>query len=320
MNNKITVVRADTTIPEKALVKVIKAGNAITIKWAAKPQLPPAVKKIADGWYLDQNTGEIKQSNENTQKVNYSNLRRSMEDLRNTINANFIGASNELFITLTYAENMTDTEKLYKDCKAFIQRLSRVAGARPLYVNVVEPQQRGAWHCHLLCKWPTKKTFYLSNSQCKSLWGYGFTSVKRLKGIDNIGAYLSAYLTNLNGKKGGRLHLYPKGLKIWRTSRGLAKPKTEIMTYNEAKKMLHPARCSGKRGISVIDTETNKIYNTMVTQFFTMGKEEQKMIVTIEGKMKIEVDTELEKNTNYLTNLVEGIADDIAVMNTAQLE
>ena len=75
-------------------------------------------------------------------------------------------------------------------------------------------------------------------------WDQGFVNVRRLSNADNAGAYLMAYLSdvdlnNLEGNfdkkndkdqpkkivKGGRLGLYPVGMQIYRTSRkGIHQP------------------------------------------------------------------------------------------------
>src|SRR5690625_653782 len=83
------------------------------------------------------------------------------------------------------------------------------------------------------------------------LWGHGFVTIKSMKDVDNIGAYFSAYLADLehtsenihealseglkvvereiDGQKkkfikGGRLHLYPAGMKLYRKSKGVEYP------------------------------------------------------------------------------------------------
>jgi len=69
------------------------------------------------------------------------------------------------------------------------------------------------------------------------MWQQWFTNIKKLKDSDNIAAYLMAYLTDvpkdeiLPGTrdkaiiKGARLHFYPSGVHIYRTSRGISIPK-----------------------------------------------------------------------------------------------
>lgn len=74
------------------------------------------------------------------------------------------------------------------------------------------------------------------------LWSKGFTKTKRLRKADKVGNYLIAYLSNLqlgdeNSEnksvvKGARLYMYPKGIRIYRTSRGIEKT-VELTTTKE---------------------------------------------------------------------------------------
>lgn len=162
------------------------------------------------------------------------------------ISANFNGGSSELWVTLTYAENVTDTSVVYQDFKNFMKKLRRkYAKNRSLeYINVLEPQRRGAWHMHLLIKTDDGSHLRVENDDMRRLWGKGFVKVKRLKDTDNVSAYLMAYLTDIELKegetgsehvkvkegkryeKGGRLHMYPPGMNFYRCSRGIEQPKS----------------------------------------------------------------------------------------------
>lgn len=86
------------------------------------------------------------------------------------------------------------------------------------------------------------KPLYIENSNLNEIWEQGFVKVNRLKDIDNIGAYVSAYLINIKDgditKKGARLYLYPPQHKLYRFSRGIQIPKSEYITYSEAKKRI----------------------------------------------------------------------------------
>ena len=105
--------------------------------------------------------------------------------------------NNVRWITLTYAENMTDTDRLYFDFKDFNKRFQyycKINGySKPEYIVMMEPQGRGAWHCHLLYIWDCKAP-YVANKTLRDLWGHGFVKIKKLDNCDNVGAYLTAYL------------------------------------------------------------------------------------------------------------------------------
>jgi hypothetical protein len=61
------------------------------------------------------------------------------------------------------------------------------------YINAVEPQGRGAWHCHVVFVF-NQKAPYIPNSELSAVWQHGFVSVRKLDDVDNVGAYLTAYL------------------------------------------------------------------------------------------------------------------------------
>lgn len=172
-----------------------------------------------------------------TRLDNIDSIKKSFRQIRRIVNANFDGSDNELWITLTYAENMQDTDRLYKDFKKFMTRLRRKTGLKIDYLSVIEPQSRGAWHIHALFKDFEHESLYIDSDLLAKCWGQGFVKVKKLKQSDNVAAYLSAYISDIpvgdevdeNGKpkkikKGERLYLYPTGVNIYRTSRGIKRP------------------------------------------------------------------------------------------------
>ena len=67
-------------------------------------------------------TGEIKEYQQ-TDTKQADSLRKTFTNLRQLINTNFHVNDSELFLTLTYAENMQDPERLYTDYKKFFMRL-----------------------------------------------------------------------------------------------------------------------------------------------------------------------------------------------------
>lgn len=192
--------------------------------------------------YMNLDTGEIgefercSESRVDNTKV----LRKTFKALRSLINTNCTDPWKLRWITLTYAENMQDTERLYKDFGNFMKRFRRRFG-KCEYISVAEPQERGAWHLHLIAIYACAAPF-IPNDQLRECWGHGFVRVQSLKDIDNIGAYLSAYLADLptdgtSGElktckdgstkrivKGGRLSMYPVGMNIYRCSRGIKRP------------------------------------------------------------------------------------------------
>lgn len=227
-------------IPLYSLVKLVSCGDIKKVVFVyIKSGNLSNYRKIKGGKMVDLRTGEVIECKvSDSREDNIISLKKTISRLRDLINCNFFGADNELFITLTYRENMTDVERLYNDYRKFYQRLKyRFKDIEFCYICVIEPQERGAWHVHLLLKALNKDYLFINDSIVSKLWGHGFTKTKRLKGVDNVGAYLSSYLTDVfsekGKKKGARLYLYPAGVNIYRCSRNCKRPVEEEVVYKD---------------------------------------------------------------------------------------
>lgn len=219
------------------LVKSYIYGDTVEMT-TANGQQEQKIKVIKGKRYVNLETGEIHDmdTSNGTRFDNLKSVKQTMKKLRRLIAHNFIGGYNQLWITLTYREHVIDAEIVYKDFKKFIRKIRKEYG-QVEYIAVIEPQESGRWHLHVLMKNDT--TLSIPNDVVATMWGKGFTKTKRLRRADKIGNYLIAYLSNLQigdkdsqskaTVKGARLYMYPKGIRIYRASRGIKKP-IEITT------------------------------------------------------------------------------------------
>lgn len=248
------------------LVTVTRMNHIVELQYMEKRNTKSHIKKLDKDRFVELSSGEIKEFKHiENRKGSLDSLRKTFKKLRYLINNNFQGKPNELHCTLTYAENMTDTNRLYDDFRKFMQRLKyKYKDISSIdYISVIEPQGRGAWHCHVLLRFNDMDRVYIENNVLAELWGHGFVTIRSLKDVDNIGAYLSAYLTDIelddenctqalnkeikdvDGKKyikGGRLHMYPPGVNLYRKSKGIKFPERENMCYENAKKIVGSAQ------------------------------------------------------------------------------
>lgn len=278
------------------------------------------IKRLDADRYMLTETGEIKEYvKSETRADNAESLRQTMKRLRYLINNNFTGARNELFLTLTYAENMMDTKRLYRDFEVFMKRLKRhFKGKNVKYLAVCEPQNRGAWHMHVLLKIEKEKNLFLQNELIESLWEQGFVSVKRLqKDVNNLGAYLTSYLTDIEipdssenrnigeiklveegGKevpkrivKGARLHFYPPNFNFYRSSRNCKKPLRRRMKYSSILRK--------RLGEKVYENTTVIVDKTVD---FNDDKFEENYSGKVINRIKIEVYNCFDRNQLFLEN------------------
>ncbi len=187
------------------------------------------IEKKRTNDYFVYSTGEIKTSEGTAESrtANMRNVRNACERFKWLVRAN--GEDARLFITLTYAENMTDTKQLYEDFRRFWQKFKRAYPCKG-YLVAFEPQERGAWHAHIITLGgaefipnDTRPKGY-SGPTIAELWGHGNTKTKQCQRVADLGSYLTSYLTKLDGKKGSRLNLYPARFRFLRWSKGVKMP------------------------------------------------------------------------------------------------
>lgn len=281
---------SDYHIQPNDIVTVTKMNHVTEVQYMEKMNRTASIRKLNKDEYVLLETGEIKEFEHfENRSDSYNSLRQTFKKIRYLINNNFLGGSNELFITLTYADNMTDTKKLYTDLDKFNKKMKyRYKDVTSIdYLHVVEPQKRGAWHIHSLIRFNDLEKIFIPNAELAEIWGHGFVRIESLKNVDNIGAYLSAYLADVelteetgivamkedrnvvekvvNGEKkrfikGGRLHMYPTGMNLYRKSRGISLPERKTMSYKNAKKIVGSAQPHYTKSYEI---ETDDFTNTV---------------------------------------------------------
>lgn len=183
-------------INEKDIVCVKEMGNVIEITFLQHKNEGATIKKIDNDNYIVLSTGELKESNHILSRAdNKAQVSQSLKRLRDYLNTNIVDVNKCKWMTLTYRENMTDTKRLYRDFKNFIKRFKYKYGHIE-YIVACEPQGRGAWHLHCIIIFDDVAPF-IPNSEIAELWQQGFTKTTKLDNIDNIGAYLTAYLGDM---------------------------------------------------------------------------------------------------------------------------
>lgn len=237
----ILILRGDVSMEN---VKITIAGDIITVKTSTAGVHGQAIKKLDADTYVSYNTGEVKEYKHSVSREdNIANVRRTISQLRDIINANATDREKLRWVTLTYAENVRDTKRVMDDFEAFNRRV-RTKYGRVEYIATIEPQERGAWHLHVIYIFPDKAP-YMKNEEVRNMWRQGFVNIHSVKNVGNLGAYLSLYLSNIpttaekdtkRAKKGARLYLYPRGIRIYRCSRGIKRPEIKRMTIEDYEK------------------------------------------------------------------------------------
>ena len=107
-----------------AITKVTTMGNITQLTVFDKsPSSGCVCRKISKDLYEDTRTGEVKEYQHIENRAeNMQGIRRTLERVRNLINTNVTEPSHCRWLTFTYADNMTDTKRLYFDYSKFWKR------------------------------------------------------------------------------------------------------------------------------------------------------------------------------------------------------
>ncbi|MDR0325409.1 MAG: hypothetical protein LBI19_04850 [Oscillospiraceae bacterium] len=188
---------------------------------------------------------------------------------------------------------MRDPKRLYSDYKQFNARLRYWLKENNMpdyqYIAVAEPQRRGAWHLHCFLIFPCNAPF-IHYDIIRQKWKQGAIKIKALDNIDNVGAYLTPYLTDVSladgihdgniknvreitetdedGNKtskayikGGRLKYYPAGFRLYRVSRGVQRPVVYECSESEAMQNIGNTRLTFEKTIKIINEENGETIN-----------------------------------------------------------
>ena len=173
-------------------------------------------------------------------------LRDSKNTLRRLAIRNF-SPGETLFMTLTYRSeehlSFLDIDRADKHFRSFIDTLREESGQNIKYIAVREFTKKSRIHFHLLTDFkidgdledPEEIDLKRWERDIAKVWGHGFVDIKVTNHIDNVGAYLSKYMSKEIETD------YFRNKKYYLCSQGLERPtvftgKVALDIYNAMKK------------------------------------------------------------------------------------
>lgn len=222
--------------------KLVVAGNVLECYSYEKPIIKGITKKKAGRANAPNTTEEEKQINRG------KTANRAKSTVRRYANAN---PDLKKFLTLTFADNVTDLNYARYEFDKFVKRL-KTLHKRLKYICVVEFQERGAVHFHVLCNLP-----YIEVNELARVWKHGFIKLNRINNVDNVGAYITKYMTkdNIDERLVGR--------KCYTMSKNLKEPKSfteekeieEILENLEGVKRVYTAEFESEHYGKIVYTQ-----------------------------------------------------------------
>ena len=162
-----------------------------------------------------------------------SRRNQTLRDARNTMRRlavrNF-KPLNSLFITLTYRYHINDIEQADGHYRAFVKAIREESEQPFNYIAVREFTKQGRIHYHLLTDFkidgdledPEEVDLKRWERDVAKVWQHGFVDIKLVNHVDNVGAYLSKYMSKGIGSE---LFL---GRKYYLCSQGLERPEVIV--------------------------------------------------------------------------------------------
>ena len=241
-------------MPLKYVGKVVKAGHVLHVTRYEKPVTTGKddkrrKKKEDQPEWIREVAASLGKEAVNQKKAGMRAKRKLMDLIRANVAHGWRDHEGKpckvKFLTLTFKENVQDLEYANDEFRKFIQRLNyHVTGRKKAflkYVCVVEFQDRGAVHYHVLFfNMP-----YVPQKELAEVWGHGFVGINAIDHVDDLGAYLAKYMgkdfdddpDDPDGGGSGKRRR-DKGKNRYFVSRGLIKPEViPVKTYEELDRM-----------------------------------------------------------------------------------
>jgi len=120
----------------------------------------------------------------------------------------------QTLVTLTYKQNMQDLNQLNRDIKTFLQKEKRTTNKQQKYLYVIEEQERGAYHIHMLTNHFITMEKNKNGYNSAVHWTHGFSSILDAKKTDkNFKTYLYMFKYMNKAQRIGKIYTFISKLK-----------------------------------------------------------------------------------------------------------
>ena len=227
------------------------------------------IKKLSKYEYIDTRTGERKYYDLD-KPVNIKDVKRKVRKYEEIVMYNFQGGKNELFITLTCRDKITDLQVIKDRYNKFLVRLKKDYKGLEC-IALFETTANSYWHIHLFIKYvDTSNELYIPHNELKDYyWGYGAVHIiKNSNTFRNLG-----HSKDSRQEKLERLTNFPKNCRMYMKTKGIKTPPKEKKQFKDC-----PEFKSSDYSIASAETymvrneETDKIVNAITTIIYKSNK------------------------------------------------
>lgn len=213
------------------MYKLICENNHCTVTWFSIDQKQKVMYMQEKRTYIQKLLKEAKEqglTNERETRSSYS-MSRARKRINEILIDNITPFS--AFMTLTFADNISNVKYCQYKFMAFISNIKKLYGISLSYLAVKEYQKRGAIHFHLIVfnythnflNWIFEKEKIIQPH-----WKHGFAHIKMIDNFDDL-----SKITNYMGKYMSKQKM-ESGKKLYFTSRDIKTQKDDYVLTDEA--------------------------------------------------------------------------------------
>ncbi len=256
-------IKADATVYRTDL------GNSSKVVYLSHQNTSGSyIKKLNKYEYTDIRTGEIKQYDLD-KPVSIKDVKRKVRKYEEIVMYNFLGGKNELFITLTCRDKITNLQVIKDRYKEFLANIQTDYNGLEC-IALFETTANSYWHIHLFIKSTTSKELYIPHQELlEKYWVYGAVHIiKNTNTFRNLG-----HSKDSRQEKLERLANFPKGFRMYSTTKGIKTPPKEKKQFKDC-----PEFKSSDYSITSAETymirneETDQILNAITTIIYKNNK------------------------------------------------
>jgi len=227
------------------------------------------IKRIDKYTYYDKRVDEIKYYDLD-KPVSIKDVKRKVRKYEEIVMYNFQGGKNELFITLTCRDKITDLKVIKDRYKEFLKNIQTDYKGLEC-IALFETTSNSYWHIHLFLKYvDTSKVLTIPHQDLlNKYWGYGAVHI-----IKNSNTFKSlGHSKDSRQEKLERLTNFPKGCRMYMKTKGIKTPPKEKKQFKDCPEFKsRDYSITSAETYMVRNEETDKIVNAITTIIYKSNK------------------------------------------------
>ena len=227
------------------------------------------IKRIDKYTYLDKRDNKVKDYDLD-KPVSIKDIKRKVKKYEELVLYNFNGGKNELFITLTCRDKITDLQVIKNRYQEFLKKIQKDYKGLEC-IALFETTANSYWHIHLFIKYvDTSKVLYIPHNELKDYyWGYGAVHIiKNSNTFRNLG-----HSKDSRQEKLERLTNFPKGCRMYSKTKGIKTPPKEKKKFKDCPEFKsRDYSITSAETYMVRNEETDKIVNAITTIIYKSNK------------------------------------------------